>query len=146
MQCCRIQSSVQFRCLCLISTTVLHCATHPLFIMSHYVPLTLSHFLSHHQEAEIKVTEKTLPHLRNPDILIGENDLTSLSYLNEPEGFLTHTHTYTHICTYIQMILIYIYTHTDTLRYSHLHLLTHLHTYWHPYIIHIQTHKHQYRI
>lgn len=27
-----------------------------------------------------------LPPLRNPDILIGENDLTSLSYLNEPEG------------------------------------------------------------
>merc|ERR1719410_2101106 len=26
-----------------------------------------------------------LPPLRNPDILIGENDLTSLSYLNEPE-------------------------------------------------------------
>ena len=32
------------------------------------------------------MTEKTLPHLRNPEILIGENDLTSLSYLNEPEG------------------------------------------------------------
>lgn len=25
-----------------------------------------------------------LPPLRNPDILIGENDLTSLSYLHEP--------------------------------------------------------------
>ncbi|GFO26379.1 unconventional myosin-va, partial [Plakobranchus ocellatus] len=36
-------------------------------------------------EGSIKVTEKTLPHLRNPEILIGENDLTSLSYLNEPE-------------------------------------------------------------
>ena len=30
-------------------------------------------------------TEEDLPPLRNPDILIGENDLTSLSYLNEPE-------------------------------------------------------------
>ena len=30
-------------------------------------------------------TEADLPPLRNPDILIGENDLTSLSYLNEPE-------------------------------------------------------------
>ncbi|XP_052692333.1 unconventional myosin-Va-like isoform X3 [Crassostrea angulata] len=29
--------------------------------------------------------KKRLPHLRNPEILIGENDLTSLSYLNEPE-------------------------------------------------------------
>ncbi|XP_059173032.1 unconventional myosin-Va-like [Physella acuta] len=36
-------------------------------------------------EGTINVTEKTLPHLRNPEILIGENDLTSLSYLNEPE-------------------------------------------------------------
>ncbi|GFR68421.1 myosin-Vb [Elysia marginata] len=36
-------------------------------------------------EGTIQVTEKTLPHLRNPEILIGENDLTSLSYLNEPE-------------------------------------------------------------
>lgn len=29
-------------------------------------------------------TETDLPHLRNPSILIGENDLTSLSYLHEP--------------------------------------------------------------
>ena len=28
--------------------------------------------------------DKDLPPLRNPDILIGENDLTSLSYLHEP--------------------------------------------------------------
>ncbi|MGH0143615.1 UNVERIFIED_CONTAM: hypothetical protein FKN15_003689 [Acipenser sinensis] len=27
---------------------------------------------------------KDLPHLRNPDILVGENDLTALSYLHEP--------------------------------------------------------------
>ncbi|XP_062613392.1 unconventional myosin-Va-like isoform X4 [Saccostrea cucullata] len=36
------------------------------------------------REFEIK-DKKRLPHLRNPEILIGENDLTSLSYLNEPE-------------------------------------------------------------
>nr|XP_014351998.1 PREDICTED: unconventional myosin-Vc isoform X2 [Latimeria chalumnae] len=28
--------------------------------------------------------KQTLPHLRNPDILVGENDLTALSYLHEP--------------------------------------------------------------
>ena len=34
---------------------------------------------------EVKVTnDSDLPPLRNPDILIGENDLTSLSYLHEP--------------------------------------------------------------
>jgi len=32
----------------------------------------------------VKEEGKDLPHLRNPDILIGENDLTSLSYLHEP--------------------------------------------------------------
>ncbi|KAM5172132.1 unconventional myosin-Vc [Mantella aurantiaca] len=30
------------------------------------------------------VFEKSLPPLRNPDILVGENDLTALSYLHEP--------------------------------------------------------------
>ncbi len=34
---------------------------------------------------EIKVkSDEDLPPLRNPDILIGENDLTNLSYLHEP--------------------------------------------------------------
>ena len=31
-----------------------------------------------------KKGQEELPPLRNPDILIGENDLTSLSYLHEP--------------------------------------------------------------
>jgi len=31
-------------------------------------------------------TADNLPLLRNPDILLGENDLTSLSYLHEPAG------------------------------------------------------------
>ncbi|XP_067003336.2 unconventional myosin-Va [Anabrus simplex] len=35
------------------------------------------------QELHVK-TDLDLPPLRNPDILIGENDLTSLSYLHEP--------------------------------------------------------------
>lgn len=35
---------------------------------------------------EIKIKdEKELPHLRNPTILIGQNDLTALSYLHEPD-------------------------------------------------------------
>jgi len=41
------------------------------------------------QEFEIAVkTSDNLPLLRNPDILLGENDLTSLSYLHEPAGIL----------------------------------------------------------
>uniref|UniRef100_A0A8C1KJ66 Unconventional myosin-Va n=1 Tax=Cyprinus carpio TaxID=7962 RepID=A0A8C1KJ66_CYPCA len=38
------------------------------------------------KELEYKLDPKTnnLPHLRNPDILVGENDLTALSYLHEP--------------------------------------------------------------
>jgi len=36
-------------------------------------------------EEKIKLKSKeSLPHLKNPEILIGENDLTSLSYLHEP--------------------------------------------------------------
>jgi len=33
-------------------------------------------------------TSDNLPPLRNPDILLGENDLTSLSYLHEPAGII----------------------------------------------------------
>lgn len=38
------------------------------------------------QDLEYRLDPKTkeLPHLRNPDILVGENDLTALSYLHEP--------------------------------------------------------------
>lgn len=43
-------------------------------------------FLLHLQSLEHKLDPKTknLPYLRNPDILVGENDLTALSYLHEP--------------------------------------------------------------
>lgn len=39
-------------------------------------------------EVVIKIDLKSpkLPHLRNPDILLGANDLTTLSYLHEPAG------------------------------------------------------------
>lgn len=42
--------------------------------------------LSHLQSIEHTLDPKTknLPYLRNPDILVGENDLTALSYLHEP--------------------------------------------------------------
>lgn len=35
-------------------------------------------------EHRIDPKTNSLPPLRNPDILVGENDLTALSYLNEP--------------------------------------------------------------
>ncbi|KAL0601111.1 Unconventional myosin-Va [Plecturocebus cupreus] len=40
----------------------------------------------HLPDLEYRLDPKTkeLPHLRNPDILVGENDLTALSYLHEP--------------------------------------------------------------
>lgn len=38
------------------------------------------------ERKEIKIEgESDLPHLRNPTILIGQNDLTALSYLHEPD-------------------------------------------------------------
>lgn len=36
------------------------------------------------QELDYPVDPGSLPPLRNPDILVGENDLTALSYLHEP--------------------------------------------------------------
>ncbi|KAK3526293.1 hypothetical protein QTP70_022697 [Hemibagrus guttatus] len=49
-------------------------------ILNHFPP-TFSH-----KKLEYKLDPKsiTLPPLRNPDILVGENDLTALSYLHEP--------------------------------------------------------------
>ena len=45
-------------------------------------------FIKNHSQANISVVKlpksKVLPFLRNPEILVGENDLTSLSYLHEP--------------------------------------------------------------
>ncbi|KFZ48198.1 Unconventional myosin-Vb, partial [Antrostomus carolinensis] len=35
-------------------------------------------------EYPIDLQGNELPFLRNPDILVGENDLTALSYLHEP--------------------------------------------------------------
>lgn len=35
-------------------------------------------------EHKIDPQTKNLPPLRNPNILVGENDLTALSYLHEP--------------------------------------------------------------
>ncbi|OPJ76399.1 hypothetical protein AV530_010257 [Patagioenas fasciata monilis] len=54
-------------------------------------------------EYPIDVQGKELPFLRNPDILVGENDLTALSYLHEPAvlhnlkvRFLESNHIYTY--------------------------------------------------
>ena len=35
---------------------------------------------------ELKVPISDPPPLQNPDILVGQNDLTTLSYLHEPAG------------------------------------------------------------
>ncbi|ELR63004.1 Myosin-Vb, partial [Bos mutus] len=54
-------------------------------------------------EYPINVQNNQLPFLRNPDILVGENDLTALSYLHEPAvlhnlkvRFLESNHIYTY--------------------------------------------------
>lgn len=46
---------------------------------------SLCRFLPQEQTIKLK-SRDDLPPLRNPDILVGENDLTSLSYLHEPAG------------------------------------------------------------
>ncbi|XP_063816428.1 unconventional myosin-Vb isoform X1 [Pseudophryne corroboree] len=54
-------------------------------------------------EFPVDPAKHPLPHLRNPDILVGENDLTALSYLHEPAvlhnlkvRFLESNHIYTY--------------------------------------------------
>uniref|UniRef100_A0A671VJS4 Myosin VAb n=1 Tax=Sparus aurata TaxID=8175 RepID=A0A671VJS4_SPAAU len=57
-------------------------------LIKDYTPgdLTLTLQLDDGTEVEYKIDPKTnnLPPLRNPNILVGENDLTALSYLHEP--------------------------------------------------------------
>lgn len=57
-------------------------------LIKDYTPgaLTLSLQLEDGTKVEHKIDPKinNLPPLRNPNILVGENDLTSLSYLHEP--------------------------------------------------------------
>ena len=66
-------------------------------------PQSLSQSMKTHQQQQendedpfkdqiipIKDLQKDLPPLRNPDILIGSNDLTSLSYLHEQSPAIIH--------------------------------------------------------
>lgn len=59
--------------------------------------------LSQTLEYQVGPKSSPLPFLRNPDILVGENDLTALSYLHEPAvlhnlrvRFLESNHIYTY--------------------------------------------------
>ncbi|XP_054279391.1 unconventional myosin-Va isoform X2 [Macrosteles quadrilineatus] len=61
-------------------------------------------------------SEENLPHLRNPDILIGENDLTSLSYLHEPAVLYNLQVRFCNqnaIYTYCGIVLVAINPYTD---------------------------------
>ncbi len=44
------------------------------------------HIRSHDSRSLVISAQDTPPFLKNPDILIGANDLTSLSHLHEPAG------------------------------------------------------------
>lgn len=46
--------------------------------------LTVFCVLAQPLEYQVGPKSNALPFLRNPDILVGENDLTALSYLHEP--------------------------------------------------------------
>lgn len=65
------------------------------------------------QPLEYPISSKSnpLPFLRNPDILVGENDLTALSYLHEPAvlhnlkvRFLESNHIYTYCGQYLALL------------------------------------------
>ncbi|KAK7832671.1 hypothetical protein U0070_026867 [Myodes glareolus] len=55
------------------------------FLSDSIFPIVHSHGpYGGHRELDYPVDPGSLPPLRNPDILVGENDLTALSYLHEP--------------------------------------------------------------
>lgn len=76
-----------------------------------HLKVYLSSFINNcfSQEISLKLkSEEDLPPLRNPEILIGENDLTSLSYLHEPavlfnlhERFIRSNAIYTYCGEYV---------------------------------------------
>lgn len=49
-----------------------------------FAPFVVLGFLLQPVEHPVNSKTSQLPFLRNPDILVGENDLTALSYLHEP--------------------------------------------------------------
>ena len=50
-------------------------------------------------------SQDSLPLLRNPEILVGANDLTTLSYLHEPAGTCISMYLYIHICMYMYIYI-----------------------------------------
>ncbi|KAF5304800.1 hypothetical protein FQR65_LT07817 [Abscondita terminalis] len=76
-------------------------------LIEDYSPIRPTLQVETDENKEVKIlkikSEADLPHLRNPPILIGENDLTSLSYLHEPAvlynlqvRFCQHKYIYTY--------------------------------------------------
>lgn len=74
------------------------------------------------QTLQIRITSgESLPFLRNPDILIGSDDLTSLSYLHEPAVLHNLQHRFVEreaIYTYCGIVLVAINPYADC---SHLY-------------------------
>jgi myosin-5 len=71
------------------------------------------------EEHVIKISsDEELPPLQNPDILLGENDLTSLSYLHEPAIL------YNLYCRFVQSHAIYTYCGNNLLIYSNFFFLS----------------------
>ena len=46
-------------------------------------------------------SQDSLPLLRNPEILVGANDLTTLSYLHEPAGTCISMYLYIHMYVHV---------------------------------------------
>lgn len=72
----------------------------PAEILSDYSNSELTLGFGDGRRQTIKVeSESGLPPLRNPEILIGENDLTALSYLHEPAVLHNLKYRFCTLCT-----------------------------------------------
>lgn len=76
----------------------------------HFPTLNYVNIIFTFKVRDIKVTSaESLPFLRNPDILLGRDDLTTLSYLHEPAVLNNLAHRFMHrecIYTYCGIVLV----------------------------------------
>lgn len=76
--------------------------------------LTVKIVTSPVKSTDLKDVTCKLPALKNPDILIGANDLTSLSYLHEPAGMLSLPYFSLFSCTLLTPLLSRLHSSTQS--------------------------------
>ena len=105
------------------------------------------------QKSSVMDTSVNIPPLRNPELLLGANDLTTLSYLHEPAGNYSCCHGYAMVAhchgnamvlvigSGIELTKVYIYSPAQS-SYSLPRLSLYIHILWHCTGGHKPLHSH----